>query len=89
MRKRKTITVPLTEWEQMKKQLTELTAQVETMTRRDKDYLTSTEVCSMLQISHTEFCRYQLRGVIHTAVIGGKLVVNKDELQAVIASGRL
>lgn len=89
MRKRKTITVPLTEWEQMKKQLAQLATQVETMTRRDKDYLTSTEVCSMLQISHTEFCRYQLRGVIHTAVIGGKLVVNKDELQAVIASGRL
>lgn len=89
MRKRKTITVPLTEWEQMKKQLEQLAIQVEAMTRRDKDYLTSTEVCSMLQISHAEFCRYQLRGVIHTAVIGGKLVVNKDELQAVIASGRL
>lgn len=89
MRKRKTITVPLTEWEQMKKQLAQLATQVEAMTRRDKDYLTSTEVCSMLQISHAEFCRYQLRGVIPTAVIGGKLVVNKDELQAVIASGRL
>ena len=88
-RKKKMITVPYAQFMEMQHALRDLSIKVANLNRRDKDYLTSTEVCSLLQISHNEFLEYRMKGVIKTYIISDKMVVNKDELQAVIASRQL
>ena len=81
------ITVPASEWRELKGTVEDLSKKVAMMMNRDMEYMTQQEVCEQLDISRTTFWRYRKEGRIKVHHIGGKAVVNKTELQSSINAG--
>lgn len=83
------ITVPLSEWNDMKKRLSDIQKKVETLYNRETDYVSMSELCEWLQISRTTLWRLRGEGKIRTCLIGGKMVANKDEIQTLLNEGKI
>lgn len=83
------ITIPLREWNDMKKRLSDIQKKVETLYNRETDYVSMTELCEWLHISRTTLWRLRSEGRIRTYLIGGKMVANKDEIQTLLNEGKL
>lgn len=83
------ITVPLSEWNDMKKRINDLQKKVETLYSRETDYVPMSELCEWLQISRTTLWRLRNEGKIRTCLIGGKMVANKDEIQRLLNEGKI
>lgn len=83
------ITVPLSEWNDMKKRLSDIQKKVETLYNRKTDYVSMSELCEWLQISRTTLWRLRSEGKIKTYLIGGKMVANKDEIQTLLNEGKI
>jgi len=83
------ITVPLSEWNDMKKKINDLQKKVETLYSRETDYVSMSELCEWLQISRTTLWRLRSEGKIRTCLIGGKMVANKDEIQRLLNEGKI
>lgn len=84
-----TITVPLSEWNDMKKKINDIQQKVETLYSRETDYVSMSELCEWLQISRTTLWRLRSEGKIRTCLIGGKMVANKDEIQRLLNEGKI
>lgn len=84
-----TITVPLSEWNDMKKKINDIQQKVETLYSRETDYVSMSELCEWLQISRTTLWRLRSEGKIKTCLIGGKMVANKDEIQRLLNEGKI
>lgn len=83
------ITVPLNEWNDMKKRLSHIQKKVETLYNRETDYVSMSELCEWLQISRTTLWRLRSEGKIKTYFVGGKMVANKDEIQTLLNEGKI
>lgn len=83
------ITVPLSEWNDMKKRLSDIQKKVETLYNRETDYVSISELCEWLQISRTTLWRLRSEGKIKTYLVGGKMVANKDEIQTLLNEGKI
>lgn len=83
------ITVPLSEWNDMKKKINDIQQKVETLYSRETDYVSMSELCEWLQISRTTLWRLRSEGKIRTCLIGGKMVANKDEIQRLLNEGKI
>ena len=83
------ITVPLNEWNDMKKRLSDIQKKVETLYNRETDYVSMSELCEWLQISRTTLWRLRSEGKIKTYFVGGKMVANKDEIQTLLNEGKI
>lgn len=83
------ITIPLSEWNDMKKRLSDIQKKVETLYNRETDYVSMAELCEWLNISRTTLWRLRSEGRIRTYLIGGKMVANKDEIQTLLNEGKL
>lgn len=83
------ITVPQSEWDEMKKQIKEIQQKVETLYSRETDYVSISELCDWLNISRTTLWRLRSEGKIKTYLIGGKMVANKDEIQTLLNEGKI
>lgn len=83
------ITVPLSEWNDMKKMLSDIQKKVETLYKRETDYVSMAELCEWLNISRTTLWRLRSEGRIRTCLIGGKMVANKDEIQTLLNEGKI
>ena len=83
------ITVPLNEWNDMKKKLSDIQKKVETLYNRETDYVSMSELCEWLQISRTTLWRLRSEGKIRTCLIGGKMVAKKDEIQTRLNEGKI
>ena len=83
------ITVPLSEWNDMKKRLSDIQKKVETLYNRETDYVSMSELCEWLQISRTTLWRLRSEGKIKTYLVGGKMVANKDEIQTLLNEGKI
>lgn len=83
------ITVPLSEWNDIKKRINDLQNKVETLYSRETDYVSMSELCEWLQISRTTLWRLRSEGKIKTCLIGGKMVANKDEIQRLLNEGKI
>lgn len=84
-----TITVPLSEWNDMKEKINDIQKKVETLYSRETDYVSMSELCEWLQISRTTLWRLRSEGKIRTCLIGGKMVANKDEIQRLLNEGKI
>lgn len=83
------ITVPLSEWNDMKQKIIDIQQKIETLYKRETDYVSMSELCEWLQISRTTLWRLRSEGKIRTCLIGGKMVANKDEIQTLLNEGKL
>lgn len=83
------IKVPLKEWEEMKNRINDIQQKVETIYKRDTDYVTMSELCEWLNISRTTLWRLRSNGKIKTYIVGGKMVANKDEIQTLLNEGKI
>lgn len=83
------ITIPLSEWNDMKKRLSDIQKKVGTLYNRETDYVSMAELCEWLNISRTTLWRLRSEGRIRTYLIGGKMVANKDEIQTLLNEGKL
>lgn len=83
------ITVPLSEWNDMKKRLSDIQKKVETLYNRETDYVSISELSEWLNISRTTIWRLRSEGKIKTYLIGGKMVANKDEIQTLLNEGKI
>lgn len=83
------ITVPQSEWDEMKKQIKEIQQKVETLYSRETDYVSISELCDWLNISRTTLWRLRSEGKIKTYLVGGKMVANKDEIQTLLNEGKI
>lgn len=83
------ITVPLSEWNDMKKRLSDIQKKVETLYSRETDYVSISELCDWLNISRTTLWRLRSEGKIKTYLVGGKMVANKDEIQTLLNEGKI
>lgn len=83
------ITVPLSEWNDIKKRLNDIQKKVETLYNSETDYVSMSELCEWLQISRTTLWRLRSEGKIKTYLIGGKMVANKDEIQTLLNEGKI
>lgn len=83
------ITVPLSEWNDIKKRLNDIQKKVETLYNRETDYVSISELSEWLNISRTTIWRLRSEGKIKTYLIGGKMVVNKDEIQTLLNEGKI
>ena len=83
------ITVPQSEWDEMKKQIKKIQQKVETLYSRETDYVSISELCDWLNISRTTLWRLRSEGKIRTCLIGGKMVANKDEIQTLLNEGKI
>lgn len=84
-----TITVPLSEWNDMKQKINDIQQKVEVLYNRDTDYVSMTELSQWLNVSRTTLWRYRAEGKIKTYLIGGKMVANKDEIQRLLNEGKI
>ncbi|MBM6654839.1 helix-turn-helix domain-containing protein [Bacteroides mediterraneensis] len=83
------ITVPLSEWNDIKKRLSDIQQKVETLYSRETDYVSISELCDWLNISRTTLWRLRSEGKIKTYLVGGKMVANKDEIQTLLNEGKI
>lgn len=83
------ITVPLSEWNDMKKRLSDIQKKVETLYNCETDYVSISELSEWLNISRTTIWRLRSEGKIKTYLIGGKMVANKDEIQTLLNEGKI
>lgn len=83
------ITVPLSEWNDMKKRISDIQQKVETLYSRETDYVSISELCDWLNISRTTLWRLRSEGKIKTYLVGGKMVANKDEIQTLLNEGKI
>lgn len=83
------ITVPLSEWNDIKKRLNDIQKKVETLYNRETDYVSISELSEWLNISRTTLWRLRSEGKIKTYLIGGKMVANKDEIQTLLNEGKI
>lgn len=83
------ITVPMSEWNDMKKRLSDIQKKVETLYNRETDYVSMSELCDWLNISRTTLWRLRSEGKIKTYLVGGKMVANKDEIQTLLNEGKI
>lgn len=83
------ITVPLSEWNDMKKRISDIQQKVETLYSRETDYVSISELCDWLHISRTTLWRLRSEGKIKTYLVGGKMVANKDEIQTLLNEGKI
>lgn len=83
------ITVPLSEWNDIKKRLNDIQKKVETLYNRETDYVSISELSEWLNISRTTIWRLRSEGKIKTYLIGGKMVANKDEIQTMLNEGKI
>jgi excisionase family DNA binding protein len=83
------ITVPLSEWNDIKKRLNDIQKKVETLYNRETDYVSISELSEWLNISRTTIWRLRSEGKIKTYLIGGKMVANKDEIQTLLNEGKI
>lgn len=83
------ITVPLSEWNDIKKRLSDIQKKVETLYNRETDYVSISELSEWLNISRTTIWRLRSEGKIKTYLIGGKMVANKDEIQTLLNEGKI
>lgn len=83
------ITVPLSEWNDIKKRLNDIQKKVETLYNRETDYVSIPELSEWLNISRTTIWRLRSEGKIKTYLIGGKMVANKDEIQTLLNEGKI
>lgn len=83
------IAVPLSEWNDMKKRLSDIQQKVETLYSRETDYVSISELCDLLNISRTTLWRLRSEGKIKTYLVGGKMVANKDEIQTLLNEGKI
>ena len=83
------ITVPLSEWNDIKKRLNDIQKKVETLYNRETDYVSISELSEWLNISRTTIWRLRSEGKIKTYLIGGKMVANKDEIQKLLNEGKI
>lgn len=83
------ITVPLSEWNDIKKRLNDIQKKVETLYNRETDYVSISELSEWLNISRTTIWRLRSEGKIKTYLIGGKMIANKDEIQTLLNEGKI
>nr|DAZ36724.1 MAG TPA: helix-turn-helix domain protein [Caudoviricetes sp.] len=83
------ITVPLSEWNDIKKRLNDIQKKVETLYNRETDYVSISELSEWLNISRTTIWRLRSEGKIKTYLIGGKMAANKDEIQTLLNEGKI
>lgn len=83
------ITVPLSEWNDIKKRLNDIQKKVETLYNRETDYVSISELSEWLNISRTTIWRLRSEGKIKTYLIGGKMVANKDEIKTLLNEGKI
>lgn len=83
------ITVPMSEWNDIKKRLNDIQKKVETLYNRETDYVSISELSEWLNISRTTIWRLRSEGKIKTYLIGGKMVANKDEIQTLLNEGKI
>lgn len=83
------ITIPLSEWNDIKKRLNDIQKKVETLYNRETDYVSISELSEWLNISRTTIWRLRSEGKIKTYLIGGKMVANKDEIQTLLNEGKI
>lgn len=83
------ITVPLSEWNDIKKRLNDIQKKVETLYNRETDYVSISELSEWLNISRTTIWRLRSEGKIKTYLIGGKMVANKVEIQTLLNEGKI
>lgn len=83
------ITIPLSEWNDIKKRLNDIQKKVETLYKRETDYVSISELSEWLNISRTTIWRLRSEGKIKTYLIGGKMVANKNEIQTLLNEGKI
>ena len=83
------ITISMHEWNEMKKKINDLQQKVETLYKREKDYVSISELSEWLNISRTTIWRLRSEGKTRTYLIGGKMVANKDEIQTLLNEGKI
>ena len=83
------ITITTHEWNEMKKKINDLQQKVETLYKREKDYVSISELSEWLNIYRTTIWRLRSEGKIRTYLIGGKMVANKDEIQTLLNEGKI
>lgn len=83
------ITIPMHEWNEMKRKINDIQQKVETLYKRETDYVSMSELCDWLNISRTTLWRLRSEGKIKTYLIGGKMVANKDEIQTLLNEGKI
>lgn len=88
------ITLPKSEWDEVKAQLTTIGAQVAKLTaQEEKELLTPKEVMKILKIGQTTFERYVINGTLEIVRIGSgarqRRYVKRSELDAKIEAGTL
>lgn len=83
------ITIPMHEWNEMKKKINDIQQKVETLYKRETDYVSMSELCDWLNISRTTLWRLRSEGKIKTYLVGGKMVANKDEIQSLLNEGKI
>lgn len=86
------LTVPLTEWNEMKAMLKDTCEQVRTLTGKEqKELLTPKEVCALLKIGRSTFERYMIRGVFDVVKVNqqkySKSYVKRSQLEELIKNG--
>lgn len=83
------ITIPMHEWNEMKRKINDIQQKVETLYKRETDYVSMSELCDWLNISRTTLWRLRSEGKIKTYLVGGKMVANKDEIQTLLNEGKI
>ena len=83
------ITIPMREWNEMKRKINDIQQKVETLYKRETDYVSMSELCDWLHISRTTLWRLRSEGKIKTYLVGGKMVANKDEIQTLLNEGKI
>ena len=83
------ITIPMHEWNEMKRKINDIQQKVETLYKRETDYVSMSELCDWLNISRTTLWRLRSEGKIKTYLVGGKMVANKSEIQTLLNEGKI
>jgi DNA invertase Pin-like site-specific DNA recombinase len=88
------VSVPLTEWNEHKALLQDISNQVRTLTSRDqKELMTPKEVCEMLKIGRTTFERYMNDSVFEVIQVNkkkySKKYVKRSHLEDLIRDGKV
>lgn len=88
------LTVPLTEWNEQKALIKEMSEQVRALTSKEqKELLTPSEVCAILKISRSTYERYINDGVIEIHKVSkkkySKNLIKRSHIEDLIKNGKV
>lgn len=94
MKQNITITVPITEWQELKALVLETRTQLSKLVAESgKELLTPAEVCRMLKIGKSTYQRYVIAEVFEQTKIGkgknSRVYVKRSEIEKLIDEGKI